>query len=390
MNQHARIDMQPIPFIDLAAQRRRLGKQDRRSDCARDRALPVHPGPGSATLETELAAFGGAKHAISCASGTDALVLVLMAKEHRAGRRGDLPELHVLRHRRSRGAARRDAGVRRCRCRHVQHQYRERREGRRDGEEPGPQAQGHHAGRSVRPAGRSRCDRRNSPKPKTCSCSTMPRRPSARTYKGKRVGTLRRTRPRPASFPAKPLGCYGDGGAILTDDDELADILKSLRVHGQGTDKYDNVRIGMTGRLDTMQAAVLLEKLKIFPEEIVARQQVADRYAAALGDVAIVPTRAGWLHLGVGAIHDPAEARRARRARRGAESCAAFRPRSIIPSRCTGRPPTSSSRWRTAGCRCRISLPTKSSACRCIPISMRRRRIVSSLKCAAHWDNARR
>ena len=70
----------------------------------------------------------------------------------------------------------------------------------------------------------------------------------------------------------------------------LQDIITSLRVHGQGTDKYDNVRIGLTGRLDTIQAAILLEKLKIFPDEIVARQQVADRYADALEDVAIVPS----------------------------------------------------------------------------------------------------
>ena len=84
------------------------------------------------------------------------------------------------------------------------------------------------------------------------------------TYKGRKLGTLA---PATATsfFPAKPLGCYGDGGAVLTDDDSLAEIIRSLRVHGQGTDNYDNVRIGMTSRLDTMQAAVLIEKLKIFP-----------------------------------------------------------------------------------------------------------------------------
>ncbi len=86
-------------------------------------------------------------------------------------------------------------------------------------------------------------------------------------------------------FPAKPLGCYGDGGCIFTDDDRLADTLRSLRVHGQGEDKYDNVRIGMNGRLDTLQAAILLEKLKIFPDEIVARQNVAARYDEGLRGV---------------------------------------------------------------------------------------------------------
>ena len=90
-------------------------------------------------------------------------------------------------------------------------------------------------------------------------------------------------------FPAKPLGCYGDGGAVLTDDDELADAMRSLRVHGQGRDKYDCVRIGINGRLDTIQAAILIEKLKIFPEEIAMRESVARRYADGLADLATVP-----------------------------------------------------------------------------------------------------
>ena len=90
--------------------------------------------------------------------------------------------------------------------------------------------------------------------------------------------------PRPVSFPAKPLGCYGDGGAIFTDDDDLANTLRSIRVHGQGSDKYDNVRLGLTGRLDTIQAAVLIEKLKIFDDEIEARNAVADRYTRGLGN----------------------------------------------------------------------------------------------------------
>lgn len=76
-------------------------------------------------------------------------------------------------------------------------------------------------------------------------------------------------------FPAKPLGCYGDGGAILTDDDGLANVLRSIRVHGKGGDKYDNVRIGLNARLDSIQAAILIEKLAIFPEELEARQRIA-------------------------------------------------------------------------------------------------------------------
>jgi len=79
-------------------------------------------------------------------------------------------------------------------------------------------------------------------------------------------------------FPAKPLGCYGDGGMCFTDDDTLAGVIKSLRVHGKGGHKYDNVRIGVNGRLDTLQAAILLAKFEIFPEEVDLRDQAAARY----------------------------------------------------------------------------------------------------------------
>src|SRR5690606_2724332 len=85
-------------------------------------------------------------------------------------------------------------------------------------------------------------------------------------------------------FPAKPLGCYGDGGAIFTDSDELAELIRSLRNHGQGSHKYLNVRIGLNSRLDTLQAAVLLEKLAIYDEEIKLRQEVAQRYTNALSN----------------------------------------------------------------------------------------------------------
>ncbi|WP_429192646.1 DegT/DnrJ/EryC1/StrS family aminotransferase [Aeromonas salmonicida] len=83
-------------------------------------------------------------------------------------------------------------------------------------------------------------------------------------------------------FPAKPLGCYGDGGAIFTNSDEYAELIRSYRVHGKGADKYDNIRIGMNSRLDTIQAAILLEKLAVFPEELIARNKVAKNYEQAL------------------------------------------------------------------------------------------------------------
>ena len=86
-------------------------------------------------------------------------------------------------------------------------------------------------------------------------------------------------------FPAKPLGCYGDGGMVFTNDDALAGRLDSIRVHGKGSDKYDNVRIGINGRCDTLQAAILLAKFEIFPGEISLRQEVASRYNALLGGI---------------------------------------------------------------------------------------------------------
>lgn len=84
-------------------------------------------------------------------------------------------------------------------------------------------------------------------------------------------------------FPAKPLGCYGDGGAVFTDDDNLAELVRSIRIHGKGQDKYDNVRLGLNARLDTLQAAILLAKMEIFSDEIEARQQVAAWYSKYLG-----------------------------------------------------------------------------------------------------------
>ena len=109
-------------------------------------------------------------------------------------------------------------------------------------------------------------------------------------YDGKRVGSLA-----PVSstsfFPAKPLGCYGDGGAIMTDDDELAELLKSIRVHGAGVDRYEVVRVGINGRLDSIQAAILSVKLSVFNDELEARTRVASTYDEALKGVVTTPKR---------------------------------------------------------------------------------------------------
>ncbi len=122
-------------------------------------------------------------------------------------------------------------------------------------------------------------------------------------YKGRKAGSLAEVAAT-SFFPAKPLGCYGDGGAVFTNNDELAATMRSIRVHGQGSDKYDNVRVGINGRLDTLQAAILLAKLGIFEKEILTRQEVAARYAEGLKGVVETPAvpegyRSAWAQYSV-------------------------------------------------------------------------------------------
>ncbi len=107
---------------------------------------------------------------------------------------------------------------------------------------------------------------------------------------GRRVGSLAPVTTT-SFFPAKPLGGYGDGGAVLTDDAELDSVYRSIRMHGQGEERYEIVRVGVNGRLDSLQAAVLLAKLDVFEGELESRSRLADRYDALLGDVAVTPAR---------------------------------------------------------------------------------------------------
>jgi dTDP-4-amino-4,6-dideoxygalactose transaminase len=287
MNQHARLEERPIPFIDVAAQRRRLGHA---VDDAVARVL-AHcqfvNGPEVRAFESDLAAFCGARHAIGCASGTDALLLVLMAWEIKPGDAVICPsftyhataEMVALL-----GATPIIADV-------------------------SPETF------NLDPAS---CERgvatakRLGLKPRAIipvdlfglpadheAITAIARKYDLKilddaaqgfgaAYRGNKLGTLG-TATATSFFPAKPLGCYGDGGAVFTDDDALATRVKSIRLHGEGVDRSEAARIGITGRLDTIQAAILIEKLKIFPDEIAARNRVAERYAQALADVAIVP-----------------------------------------------------------------------------------------------------
>jgi UDP-2-acetamido-2-deoxy-ribo-hexuluronate aminotransferase len=130
------------------------------------------------------------------------------------------------------------------------------------------------------------------------------------SFKGRRAGSFGLVGAT-SFFPAKPLGCYGDGGAIFTDDDDLDMLLRSIRVHGSGVDKYSNDRIGINGRLDSIQAAVLLEKLTIFDDELEARQRIADLYSERLQGRLSVPRipqhyRSAWAQYSVLAA-SPAE-----------------------------------------------------------------------------------
>jgi len=108
------------------------------------------------------------------------------------------------------------------------------------------------------------------------------------TYHGKRACALANVAAT-SFFPAKPLGCYGDGGAILTNSDDVAAIIRSIRLHGKGKEKYDNIRIGLNGRLDTLQAAILLAKLGIFAREVEVRNRIAERYSNGLKGIVEVP-----------------------------------------------------------------------------------------------------
>ena len=277
----------PIPFIDLAAQRKRLGPA---IDAAVARVM-THcqfiMGPEVRELESKLAEFCGARHAISCASGTDALVLVLMAKGIGAGDAVLCPAFTYCATAEAVALVGAtpvfvdvDAETFNIDASSL---ARAVATARKQGLKP----------KAVIPVDLFGLPADHDGLKKVADAEKLfvlddAAQAFGASYKGKRLGKFGLATAA-SFFPAKPLGCYGDGGAVFTDDDALAAIVKSLRVHGEGADRYDNVRIGMTGRLDTIQAAVLLEKLKIFPEEIEARQRIAARYAAALSDIAIVP-----------------------------------------------------------------------------------------------------
>jgi dTDP-4-amino-4,6-dideoxygalactose transaminase len=285
MNQHARVD--PIPFIDVAAQRRRLG---RAIDDAVGRVLghcQFILGPEVRELESLLAIFSGARHVVSCASGTDALTLILLAKGVGPGDAVFCPSFTFA------------ASVEAPALLGATPVF-------VDIEEATFNIDAASLERAVLTA------KKQGLKPKAVIPVDLFGLPAdhdsvaevaeteglfvlddaaqgfGASYKGKNLGTFGLATAT-SFFPAKPLGCYGDGGAVFTDDDGLAETVRGLRVHGQMPGKSEFSRLGLTGRLDTIQAAVLIEKLKIFQDEIEARNRIARRYGEKLGNVAIVP-----------------------------------------------------------------------------------------------------
>jgi dTDP-4-amino-4,6-dideoxygalactose transaminase len=276
-----------MQFIDLKSQLESIRPEvDKAIKRVLDHGIFIM-GPEVHELEKQLAAFCGVKHAISCANGTDALGLGLMAKNVGPGDALFVPSFTF--------AATAEVvswvGATPVFIDSLEDTY---------NMDPASLEQGiQHAQKlGLKPTGIIPVDLFGQPADYDAIQSIADEhdlwimadgaQSFGASYKGRKVGNIG-DMATTSFFPAKPLGCYGDGGAIFTNDDELAAIIKSLRVHGQGSDKYDNVRIGMNGRLDTIQAAILIEKLKIFPDELVARQKTADAYNEALKDMLKVP-----------------------------------------------------------------------------------------------------
>jgi dTDP-4-amino-4,6-dideoxygalactose transaminase len=271
-----------ISFIDLQAQRKRLGEPLNRAILAAVESGQWVMGPQVDEVEQKLAAFAGVRHCISCANGTDALVLVLRAWNIGPGDAVFVPAftfaataevvalvgatpvfVDVIADTYNMDPASLEAAIAMI---------------ARDGKL---------TPRAVLPVdlfGQPADYRLLAPVVARAGlkllCDTA--QGFGGMLDGRRTGAIGDAATT-SFFPAKPLGCYGDGGAIFTDDDALDEVLRSIRIHGQGSDKYENVRIGMNSRLDTIQAAVLIEKLKIFPDEIEARERIARRYSEALG-----------------------------------------------------------------------------------------------------------
>lgn len=278
----------PIPFIDLAAQQARIRD---RVEAAMRRTLDHGAyilGPEVGEFETRLAAFCGARHAIGCSNGTDALALVLMARNVGQGQAvfcpsftfaataevvawlGATPYFVDI----EPDSYNMDPGSLKAAI--------------REAKDAGLNPVGVIAVDLFGlPADYDRLEPIAAENDLWLLCDAA--QSFGATYQGRKVGTIGMATTT-SFFPAKPLGAYGDGGAMFTDDDHTAQLLRSLLFHGKGEDRYDNVRIGMNGRLDSLQAGILMEKLAIFPDEIEARNRIAARYDEGFRNVLVTPS----------------------------------------------------------------------------------------------------
>lgn len=281
-------DILPIEFVDLKKQRARIGDK---IDAAIQKVLSHGQfilGPEVKQLEDGLKAFCGAKHAIACSNGTDAIGLSLMALKVRPGDAIICPAFTF--------AATAEVvawmGAQPVFVDVLPDTFNIDPKSIVAGIETAKK-------KGLRPVGVISVDLFGLPVDydaieKVCAENELwliadSAQGFGGVYKGRTAGSIGKLATT-SFFPAKPLGCYGDGGAIFTNDDDLAAVLQSLRFHGKGSDKYDNVRIGMNARLDTMQAGILIEKLAIYKDEIEKRNQVAAAYTKALSNVAKTPS----------------------------------------------------------------------------------------------------
>ena len=288
-------------FIDLAAQQRRISEKLNANIAGVLAHGQYINGPEVRDLEGTLAAYVGAKHAVGCASGTDALLMALMALEIGPGDAvfttpftfvAPAEVISLL------GATPvfvdtdpATFNIDPAKLTLAIHAV------KANDRSLHPLPLTPHAS-PLRPRAVIPVDLFGLPADYDAICAVAARSGLAviedaaqsfgGEYKGRKAcsfGAITCT----SFFPAKPLGCYGDGGMCFTDDDRLAEVLRSIRVHGQGSDKYENIRIGINGRLDTLQAAILLAKFAIFPEEIDLRQEVARRYNELLAGSVTTP-----------------------------------------------------------------------------------------------------
>jgi dTDP-4-amino-4,6-dideoxygalactose transaminase len=274
-------------FIDLGAQRQRIGDRIEQAIARVLKHGQFVLGPEVGELERQLATFCGAKHAIACANGTDALLLVLMAEGIGPGDAVFVPaftfvataEVVVLA-----GATPMFVDVRPDTFNIDTDSFKA--------------AIGEAKGAGLKPRCVIPVDLFGQPadykairrvaKANNLIVLADAAQSFGASLDGHKVGTLA-DYTATSFYPSKPLGCYGDGGAIFTDDDAKAKLLTALRCHGRHPDGTECGEAGLNSRLDTFQAALLLEKLEVFPQEIVARQKSAERYAEGLGTMLQVP-----------------------------------------------------------------------------------------------------